>query len=90
MRYALIILALFLGCKRDKAGSACTQVTITDSAPPCRQWGINVNGQVYPSKNIPDSFRQNGKPVCADFVLYQDMALCPCCGGTFANIISMQ
>jgi len=61
-------------------------VIITQHGTVCTTWGINVNGQVYPSNDIPAGFQQEGIQVCAEYELYEDMRLCPCCGGTWARI----
>ena len=86
----ILLIAVFLfSCKKENK-SACTNVIITNVGTPCQQWGIKVNGQTYPSRNIPQSYQQDGLQVCAVFTLYEDLALCPCCGGKFADIQAMQ
>ena len=85
---ALIALLFTSGCKKQKVG--CTIVDITNSAPGCGGWGIVTGGVKYPSGNIPDQFKQDGMTVCADFTLYADPRMCACCGGTWAEIKSMQ
>jgi hypothetical protein len=83
----LILISLpFISCK--KKNSCNITATITQSGTPCSSWGINV-GIIYPSYNIPDQFKQEGLQVCVEYVLYEDPTMCPCCGGTRANIISM-
>jgi hypothetical protein len=77
------------GVKRN-SNEGCINVTITNDAPVgCGGWGIISKGQVYPSANIPEQFQENGITVCADYVVYEDERMCPCCGGTWANILSM-
>jgi hypothetical protein len=94
MKFLLIIListVVLASCAKDnKANDDCTAVTITNSAPGCGGWGIVVNNTKYPSKNIPDQFKQNGMAVCANYELYQDPTMCPCCGGTWADIKTMK
>ena len=96
MRYLFILLTCLVlqnvACSKnnDEPGSDCTAVTITQAGTPCSQWGIKVNGNTYPSNNIPDAFKQEGITVCADYELYEDMRACACCGGTWANIKSMK
>jgi hypothetical protein len=68
----------------------CNLVTITQSGTPCSIWGIKVNGNLYPSGNIPVSYQQEGRVACATYTLYEDLRLCICCGGTWANIISIK
>jgi hypothetical protein len=77
-------------CKRNSNKTDCTTVTITNAAPTCNGWGIIVNGTKYPSRNIPLQYQQNNLIVCATYVFYEDPAMCPCCGGTYADIKSMQ
>jgi hypothetical protein len=91
MKSAILLLALgFLaGCKHDKDETCPGAVTITSSAPGCNGWGIVVQGIKYPSRNIPDTFKQDDLQVCARYEIYDDLSLCACCGGKWANIISM-
>jgi hypothetical protein len=92
MKYFFISLIFItlqnISCIKNK-GTNCSTVTITNSAPGCGGWGIIVNGTKYPSGNIPTQFQQDGLSVCANYELYQDMRLCACCGGTWADIKSM-
>ena len=71
-----------------------TIVTITNDAPGstlyCKDWGIIVNGTKYPSYNIPVEFQHDGLTVYAKYELFEDMRMCPCCGGTYADIKSMK
>jgi hypothetical protein len=94
MKYLLIILLsviLLTSCSKDsKTNDDCTAVTITNTAPGCGGWGIVLNGTKYPSRNIPDQFKQDGLTVCINYELYQDLSLCPCCGGTWADIKSIR
>jgi len=91
MKYLFILLlSLFIlniACR--KTGDDCSIVTITNNAPGCGGWGIVVNGVKYPSRNIPAIYQQPGIFVCTKYELYDDMMLCACCGGKWANIISM-
>jgi hypothetical protein len=95
MRSLVIIVSLFfiLGCSGSGKGleEPCKNpnATITNKAPSCQGWGIVVGGIVYPAKNIPVEFRINGLNVCATYDLFMDPAMCPCCGGTYANILTM-
>ena len=95
MRLCLIlVLLVFLGgCSRDKKeleqNCGFTRAVITNQAPTCQGWGIVVGTTVYPSKNIPDTFKQAGLTVCTNYVVYFDATLCACCGGWYADILSM-
>ncbi len=87
MKYVIIlVLYIITGNISCSKKNSCTWVTITKSTAPCTLWGIKVNDQVYPSGNIPATYQQEGLVVCAEYTLYQDMRLCACCGGTWANI----
>jgi hypothetical protein len=94
LKILFIILACMVinstACKKNNNKTNCTTVTITNTAPGCGGWGIIVNGTKYPSRNIPLQYQQNNLVVCADYELYDDKALCGCCGGTWADIKSMQ
>jgi len=94
MRYLIIIYAFlaiqFVGCTKADKHRDCTVVTISNSAPGCGGWGIVVHGVKYPSGNIPQEFQQDGMMVCANYELYEDMRMCVCCGGTWADIKSMR
>lgn len=86
---ALLLLTIlwFSDCKK-KTDTCKITATITKTGTPCSQWGIQI-GNIYPSRNIPNEFKQEGLQVCVEYELYEDMALCPCCGGTWANIKSI-
>jgi len=74
-------------CNCSGAGVSCA--TIVQVASRCDNFGIRINGQEYPSGNIPDEFKVVGKKVCIMYSLYEDTRLCPCCGGTWADITSI-
>jgi hypothetical protein len=88
LSFILIICVLVSACKKDKTN--CKPVTISAAAGPCGNWGIVVEGTKYPSSNIPDQFKKDGLKVCASYSLFEDMRMCACCGGTWADISSME
>jgi len=92
MKYFFIFLALLVlqttACKKNH--DDCITTTITNSPPGCSGWGIVVNSIKYPSNNIPLEFQHDGIQVCAKYELYEDMRMCPCCGGKWADIKSMK
>ena len=94
MRYLLMgLILLTVSCSQKEnlnLTSDCLPVVVTQTNTVCSLWSIKYNDVTYPSNNIPDEFKQEGLTVCADFNLYSDMRLCPCCGGTWANIKSMR
>ena len=63
--------------------------TIVQVASHCNSFGIKVNGMEYPSANIPVQFQVVGMKVCVNYNLYEDLRLCVCCGGTWADIKNM-
>lgn len=89
MKYYFLSLFLFLlvntGCKKK----GCKTATVLKTAGPCATWAIKVKSAIYPVDSIPDHFKQDGASFCVDYSLYEDMKLCPCCGGTRAVIISI-
>jgi hypothetical protein len=85
--FVLTVFLLVFACTKEKD---CELVKITHSAPGCEGWGIEVNNKKYPSKNIPDQFKQDGLAVCAVYTIYDDLAMCICCGGKWADIKSIE
>ena len=94
MKYLLIIMlsvGLLNSCsKNNKSSDDCIAVTVTQVGTPCGQWGIKVNGNTYPSSNIPSQFQQEGLTVCASYDLFDDARACACCGGTWADVKTMK
>lgn len=88
--FLLVLSTLGISCDKESDNTDCVAVMITQSGTPCSNWGIKVGNTTYPSTNIPDEFKVEGRMVCAVYDLYQDMRLCACCGGTWANISSMK
>lgn len=87
MRYLFIIFCFFfLGITACNKKDQCNTVTITQIGTPCSAWGIKVNSQIYPSNTIPANFQKEGLEVCAGYTLFEDMRMCACCGGTWADI----
>lgn len=91
MRYFLAILTLVVltisGCEKDD----CNKVTITrvGTGTACAEWAIKQNADTYRVDSIPAQYQQEGMVVCADYNLYEDLRMCPCCGGVRASIISI-
>jgi hypothetical protein len=86
--YAILIACLLVSsCKKDKN---CKIATISADAGACGNWGIIVQGTKYPSSNITDRFKRDGMKVCVTYSLFEDMRMCACCGGTWADISSIE
>jgi hypothetical protein len=77
-------------CSKSEIDNTCEKVIVTQNGTVCNVWGIRVDEKtVYPSNTIPEQFKQEGLVVCADYKLYEDLRSCACCGGTWADIITM-
>ena len=85
--FFLTITLLVLSCQKEKD---CEVATITNNANGCGNWGIEVNKKTYPSQNIPDRFKQDGLKVCTVYDLYNDLRVCICCGGQWADIQTIE
>ena len=95
MKYFFIVLILLslqdAACNKNRESQGnCSMVTITSRLPACTGWNIVVNGNIYPSANIPVEIQKDGKTACVQYELYNDPRLCGCCGGTWANIKSIK
>jgi len=79
----------FIGCKKS---NTCTNAEITKlfRGTACEKWAISVGHNVYPTSNLPATFEQDNLKVCVVYNLYGDPKMCPCCGGTIAEIISIK
>jgi hypothetical protein len=72
-----------------KESTNCTTVTVTQQGLGCNLWGILLNGKVYPAMNLPDQYKKEGNTICVVYEIFEDMRDCACCGGTWANILSI-
>jgi hypothetical protein len=77
----------FLGCK--KATGNCTDVKVTLSAPSCRKIGVIIKGIKYPSDDLPDQYAVEGKNICIEYSFWDDVTMCPCCGGKKVHVIAV-
>jgi hypothetical protein len=84
--YIFLLTGFIYSCKKNN--NCVITAIITQTGTPCSSWGIQA-GSIYPSYNIPDQFKYEGLQVCVEYELYNDPAVCPCCGGTRARIIQM-
>jgi hypothetical protein len=85
-----MIMMGYVSCQKKGDKNNCKGVYVVQHGTPCSLWGITIDGNFYPSANIPDEFKVDSMHVCASYELYDDMRLCVCCGGTWANIKSME
>jgi hypothetical protein len=88
LSFIVIACLLVSSCKKDK--SNCKLATVSATAGPCGNWGIIVQGTKYQSSHIPDRFKRDGMKVCVVYSLFEDMRMCACCGGTWADISSIE
>ena len=68
----------------------CTDVVVTLSAPSCKQIGVVLKGIKYPADDLPDQYVVDGKSICIEYSFWDDLKMCPCCGGKKVHIISVQ
>ncbi|GEM_PF-2222137 len=95
---AAFLLVSVVSCSKDKNNSntacSCSSsnqlcATIVKVAANCDNFGIEVKGVQFAASDIPAQFQVVGTKVCVAYTDYEDLRLCPCCGGTWADIISM-
>jgi hypothetical protein len=96
--FSLVLLST--ACTKDQGisnntvttrSSSSATATVTKQGLGCDLWGINVDGRVYPAFNLPEQFKTEGRVVSIVYELMEDLRDCPapCCGGIWANIISI-
>ena len=91
MKYMIpLLIVIITGNFFCRKNPTCKTVTITQSGTLCSNWGVKIGANTYPSGNIPDNFKEEGKIACVEYELYEDKRLCVCCGGTWANIKSIK
>lgn len=84
--FSLFFILIFSGCQKSHG---CTDVTVTLTAPSCKHIGVIINSKIYPTDDLPDAYAVEGKHICIEYTLYEDLRLCACCGGTVAHIIKV-
>ena len=75
-----------MGCKKSKT---CTNVTVTLSTSSCKGVGIILNGIKYASDDLPSQYAVDGNNICIEYSFWEDLRMCPCCGGTKVHVISV-
>ena len=84
----LLIFSLSAGCKKNSSKS-CTDAVVTLVPDPCKHVSVIFNGKTYSTDDLPDQYAVEGKNICIEYSLYEDVRLCVCCGGTKAHIIAV-
>ena len=78
--------------RNTRSNSNCEMVMVTQQGLGCDLWGVRISGTVYPAFNIPEQYKREGQAICITYELIQDHRDCPvpCCGGIWANILSIE
>ncbi|GAC1375261.1 MAG: hypothetical protein NVSMB30_19110 [Hymenobacter sp.] len=92
----VLVTACLLGCKKESpqacSGNA-TRATVIGGHNGCNANGFLLqleDGTALPPDDLPGSFQQSGLKVCLTYTVYEDLRMCPCCGGTRLKIQSIQ
>ena len=85
----MLVTVILIGCKKS---NTCENAEITKmfKGTACEKWGISIGSNVYAAPNLATEFEKDSLKVCVTFKLYDDLKMCPCCGGTTADIISIE
>ena len=83
----LFIFLSFFGCK--KSSHDCTDVVVTLSAPSCSHIGVIIKGTKYPSDDLPNQYAVEGKNICIEYSFWDNLKMCPCCGGARVHVIAV-
>ena len=87
--YVLLLLCFVInGCKKDN--NTCQDAEVVHFDLMCSPWGIQVGNNAYVADGLPAEYEQDGLKVCVKYRLYNDLKMCPCCGGTRAQIFSIE
>jgi len=80
----LIILLVFAGCKKV---IHCDNATIFKSSRCGVEWEAEFQGERYPVSNLPADLQIDKLKIhIEDYHIYEDMRMCPCCGGTWLSV----
>lgn len=92
MKFLSMLICISIGIAGCKKSDTCQSAEISKmfQGTACEKWAIKVQNNIYPAPDLPVEYEQNGLEVCVTYKLYDDLKMCPCCGGTTANIISIQ
>ena len=93
---AVLVAVSLVGCKKD-APPACsgdaTRATVVGGRNGCNANGFLLqlpDGTALPPDGLPSDFQQAGLKVCLTYTAYEDLRMCPCCGGTRLKIQHIQ
>lgn len=88
-----ILLSLFFSftifsCSKSTEKN-CTNALVTLKAASCKHVGVIINGKEYPTDDLPDQYAIEGKNICIEYSFWDDLKMCPCCGGKKVHIIAV-
>lgn len=93
MKLIIALGVVFVACLSCMKNNSCANAEIIKTHGICffdTTWGIKLGKNIYVADSIPTEFQQPGLQVCVQYHLYEDMRMCPCCGGTHAQVISIK
>lgn len=76
MKTFLFILLLFTGIASCKKSKDCTEAVVTLKAKSRTHVGIIINKTTYATNDLPDSDVIEGKKICIEYSLYDDLRMC--------------
>ena len=93
---SLLVVAGVAACKKT-ASSPCSEgyqgATVISGRNGCDANGFLLQltgGATLPPDDLPSTFQQPGLKVCLAYTVYEDLRMCPCCGGTRLKIQRIQ
>ena len=87
MRSIILFAAFFSVCSGCKKNITCTQAEVTIGALACKQAGVIIDGIKYATDDLPDEYKVEGKKICIEYSFWDDLKMCPCCGGKRVHVI---
>lgn len=93
---ALVLLAGLVACQKDEpqvCGGNYKSATVIQGRNGCEQSGflLQIDGAgTLPPDGLPTGFQQQGLKVCLTYTTYEDLRMCPCCGGTRLRIVDIK
>lgn|SRR5690242_7040429 len=89
-RICMLMLAIFGLCCNKPNRCTDAQITKIFRGTGCEKWGVGIGTKVYPVQGLPSEYEKDSLQVCIVYKLYEDPRMCPCCGGTTVEIISIE
>ncbi len=88
--FSCVALAIIIFSSCKKHTDNCTHATVISESGGCQRWLVKIDKDSFPSGNIPAEFQVKNLEVCITYNLYNDPRECVCCGGTWADIKTIQ